>query len=107
MVPIGISAPNQLNVGYWLRRRLRLEAMLARLIPKLPPHVAPWITSGNCAKCRRGLILLRRVQQLVRSMEITPFLAQIFTKAHDLKRTGGLMPNFATLLSLTLGSAAA
>jgi hypothetical protein len=106
MVPIGISAPNQLTSGIGSGGGFGL-AMLARLIPKLPPHVAPWITSGNCAKCRRGLILLRRAQQLVRSMEITPFPAQIFAKAHDLERKGGLMPNFATLLSLTLGSAAA
>gem|GEM_PF-4198001 len=30
-----------------------------------------------------GLILPRRVQQLVRLMEITPYVAQIFTTAHD------------------------
>lgn len=53
-------------VGFWVRRQLRLEAMLYRLMPKLPLNVAPWSTSGNCAKCRRsvalgGLILLRRV----------------------------------------------
>jgi len=27
--------------------------MFARLMPKPPLNVAPWITSGNCAKCRR------------------------------------------------------
>ena len=33
-------------VGFWVRRRLRLEAKLARLMPKLPPH------AQATAKCR-------------------------------------------------------
>jgi hypothetical protein len=39
----------------WVRRRLRLETTLARLMPKLPLNVAPSIISGNCAKCRRSV----------------------------------------------------
>jgi hypothetical protein len=38
-----------------VRRQLWLEAMLCRVMPKLPLNVAPWSTSGNCAKCRRSV----------------------------------------------------
>jgi hypothetical protein len=41
-------------VRFWVRRRLPLEAKLARLMTKLPLNVALWITAGNCAKCRRA-----------------------------------------------------
>ena len=41
-------------VRYW-HGRLPLEAKLARLMPKLPVNVAPWVTSCNWAKCRRSV----------------------------------------------------